>query len=252
VILVLANHRDLGARRLVEQWRPHDARLMTLADLSRPGWRHYLGDPGELGPPHAEIAVASGELVPVASIRGVVTRIPWVVTEDLPHVVEGDRPYVAAEINAFLTAWLTRLPCPVVNRPSPSSLMGAPHAAEGWIAIAARAGLRLPWTRRAIGATVEPAWPPEAVTVAVLGDRWFGDVAPVLAAQACRLATTAGVELLAVTFSHAGADATFLGAHLWPDVLLPELAQALLERFVPAVASADADLAGPAAREARA
>ena len=55
MILVLANSRDLPARRLVETWRAHDARLLTLADLSRTGWRHYLG---EVGP---EIAVACGE-----------------------------------------------------------------------------------------------------------------------------------------------------------------------------------------------
>ena len=44
MILVLANSRDLPARRLVETWRAHDARLLTLADLSRAGWRHYLGE----------------------------------------------------------------------------------------------------------------------------------------------------------------------------------------------------------------
>jgi hypothetical protein len=230
MILVLANSRDLQARRLVEAWRAHDARLLTLADLSRTGWRHYLG---EVGP---EIAVASGELIPAASIDGVITRIPWVAPEDLLHVVYGDRDYVAAEISAFLIAWLTQLTCPVINRPATNSLMGAPHAAEGWVAIAARAGLRLPWTRRVFPAPPEPAWPPEAITVSILGDRCFGDVDPALADQACRLAAAANVELLAVTFSHAAADATFLGAHLWPDVSLPELASALLARFVPAAA----------------
>jgi hypothetical protein len=230
MILVLANRGDLAARRLVEAWRAHDARLVTLPDLSRPGWRHYLGDSGP------EIAVASGELVPVASIQGVLTRIAWITPEDLPHVVEGDRPYVAAEISAFLIAWLSQLRCPVINRPATNSLMGAPHAAEGWVAIAARVGLVPPWTSRAFPAPPEAAWPAEAVTVSVLGDRCFGAVDPALADQACRLAAAAGVELLAVTFSHPAADATFLGAHLWPDVSLPELAVALLARFVPAAA----------------
>ena len=159
-----------------------------------------------------------------------------VAPEDLLHVVDGDRDYVAAEISAFLIAWLTQLTCPVINRPATNSLMGAPHAAEGWVAIAARAGLRLPWTRRMFPAPPEPAWPLEAITVSVLGDRCFGDVDPALADQACRLAAAANVELLAVTFSHAAADATFLGAHLWSDVSLPELASALLARFVPAAA----------------
>jgi len=153
MILVLANNRDLPARRLVETWRAHDARLLTLADLSRAGWRHYLG---EVGP---EIAIACGELIPAASINGVITRIPWVTPEDLLHVVDGDRHYVAAEISAFLLAWLSQLTCPVINRPTTNGLMGAPHAAEGWMAIAARAGLRLPWTRRVFPAPPEPARP---------------------------------------------------------------------------------------------
>ena len=230
MILVLANSRDLPARRLVDEWRAHDARLVTLADLSRTGWRHYIGD---IGP---EVAVASGELIPASSINGVVTRIPWVAPEDLLHVIDGDRHYVAAEISAFLIAWLTHLTCPVINRPATNSLMGAPHAAEGWMAIAARVGLRLPWTRRVFPAPPEAAWPPEVITVSVLGDRCFGDVDPALADQACRLAAAANVELLAVTFSHAAADATFLGAHPWPDLSLPELAAALLARFVPSAA----------------
>ncbi len=65
----------------------------------------------------------------------------------------------------------------------------------------------------------------------MLGDRCFGDVDPALAEQACRFAAAARVELLAVVFSHAGADATFLAAHVWPDISSPELADALLARF---------------------
>ena len=237
MILVLASSRDLPARRLVETWRAHDARLLTLADLSRAGWRHYLGEVGH------EFAIAGGELIPAASINGVITRIPWVTPEDLLHVVDGDRHYVAAEISAFLLAWLSQLTCPVINRPTTNGLMGAPHAAEGWMAIAARAGLRLPWTRRVFPAPPEPAWPPEAITVSVLGDRCFGNVDPALADQACRLAAAANVELLAVTFSQAAAGATFLGAQLWPDVSLPELAAALLARCVPAAGRGAANVA---------
>ena len=81
----------------------------------------------------------------------------------------------------------------------------------------------------------------------VLGDRCFGNVDPALADQACRLAAAANVELLAVTFSHAAAGATFLGAQLWPDVSLPELAAALLARFVRAAGRAAANVAEAAA-----
>lgn len=227
MILILASSRDLPARALVESWRAHDARLVTPTDLSRPGWRHHLGEPGP------QIAVASGERIPGSAIRGVVTRLPGILPEELPHVAEQDREYVAAEMNAFLIAWLTQLSCPVINRPTTRSLMGASHGAEGWLALAARAGLRLPWTRRAYPSSTEDAWPRDAFTVSVLGDRCFGAADPALAEQACRLAAAADVELLAVMFSHAGADATFLGAHPWADVSHPELAAALLARLAP-------------------
>jgi hypothetical protein len=69
--------------------------------------------------------------------------------------------------------------------------------------------------------------------VSVLGDRCFGAADPALGEQACRLAAAASVELLAVMFSHAGADATFLCAHPWADVSHPALAAALLARFAP-------------------
>ncbi len=174
--------------------------------------------------------MASGESIPTGAIHGVVNRIPGITAEDLLHVAEPDREYVAAEMGAFLLAWLTRLPCPVVNRPAANALMGAAHAPEGWAALAARAGLRLPWTRQSYPRPVA-AWPAEAALVSVLGERTFGDVAPALAEQACRLAARAGVELLAVAFDGAGPDAAFVGAHLWPDVSQPDLAEALLKRF---------------------
>jgi hypothetical protein len=226
MILVLAGRADSPARRLVERWRAHAARLLTPSDLSHTGWCQRIGDAGD------ESAVVSRARIDASAIRGVITRIAGVGAADLPHVAETDREYVACEMNAFLLGWLARLPCPVFNRPVANGLMGAPHAVEGWVALAARAGLALPWTRRAYPRPPESAWPADAVTVSVLGARSFGDVEPALARQACRLAEVAQVELLAVGFAHAGADATFLGAHAWPDVSHPALADALLERIL--------------------
>jgi hypothetical protein len=224
VIAVLAGPRDLPARRFVQRWRAQGARLITLADLSHAGWCHHVGDSGP------ERAVSSLESIPTGALHGVLNRIPGIAAADLPHVAEPDREYVAAEMGAFLLAWLTRLPCPVVNQPAPNALMGGAHAPEGWAALAAREGLRLSWTRQSYPRPVAP-WPAEAALVTVLGKRTFGDVAPALAEQARRLAARAGVELLAVGFDDTGPDAAFVGAHLWPDVSQPDLAEALLKRF---------------------
>jgi hypothetical protein len=42
-----------------------------------------------------------------------------------------------------------------------------------------------------------------------------------------RLAAAAGVDLLAVQFDGCGAGARFAGAHLWPDISQPEIADAV-------------------------
>jgi len=226
VILIFANKKDSPALRLLEAWRAHDARLFTPADLSRPGWNHRIDDEG------GETAVVAGERVAVEAIRGVLTRLPAAWLDDLAHVVPEDREYVGAEMTAFLASWLTCLPCPVLNRPSAMNLMGPSHSPERWMAAAAAAGMKLPWASRRFPAPMpEPLPPPSAVTVSVLGGRCFGELHPSLAAQACRLAEIARAELLAVVFDGREEGATFLGAHLWPDVSAPELADALLARF---------------------
>jgi len=218
VLIVLASERDAAARRLVERWASHGARLMTVRDLSAPGWR-YGGSNGR-----EDCAVIGGEIIPRDAITGVVTRIAWVQPTDLPHIVEDDREYIAAEYVAFLTAWLDGLPCPVMNKPSPACLLGPTLTRERWLARAARAGLTLVSRQRWVP---EPSDPLPQAAVSVVGERWFGDVAPELGAQAVRLAREAGVELLTALFSAADREAAFVGAELMTDVT-PDIADALL------------------------
>ena len=47
MILLVADEHDPQARWLAEQWVPHDARLLTPADLSRPGWSFRPGNSSE-------------------------------------------------------------------------------------------------------------------------------------------------------------------------------------------------------------
>ena len=43
MILLVADEHDTQARWLAELWEHHDARLLTPADLSRPGWSFRPG-----------------------------------------------------------------------------------------------------------------------------------------------------------------------------------------------------------------
>ncbi len=94
------------------------AGLLEREDLCTAGWRYRVGDPG-----HGTMVVA-GRRVSIRRLRAVVTRRPAVAAEELQHIDPSDRDYLAAEVNAFLVAWLSALPRPVLNRPTPTSLDG--------------------------------------------------------------------------------------------------------------------------------
>lgn len=216
MLVLFASPRDPTARALAERWARHDAAVLTSRDLSRPGWRH---DPDR---PEAGRAVIAGRGVEAGAIAGVLVRWPAVFEQELAHIEPSDRCYVAAEMTAFLRSWLTRLPCPVVNRPTATSLIGPSWRPEQWVHAAARLGIPARPVRRRVvpagagtGPAVEAA--PHA-TVTVAGDRCFGDVHPALASHARRLAAAAGVTLLAVHFGGGDRDAPLLSADLLPDL----------------------------------
>jgi hypothetical protein len=241
MLLVLASLYDRAARALVERWREYDARLVTCRDLSRAGWRF---DPEDA---RAALVSVGGESVHASEIRGVLTRLPSVTPYELPHIVAEDREYVAAEMTAFLTAWLSSASFPVVNRPTPVCLMGPNWRAEQWTHAALRAGARVRSTTRLLSLRApRPAPSREAseedarvgrlnddasVTLTVACGRCFGTTDEALEAQALRLAELAGVELLEVRFG-VGRESAFVGAYLAPDVSHPDVADALLERFL--------------------
>jgi hypothetical protein len=208
VLVVLASRVDGPAAALVDRW-PGAAVLLVPADLSRPGWRF---DPDDLARSTAALA---GRTVPCAGITGVLTLLPRVFAQELVHVVADDRRYVAAEMTAFLLAWLTALPCPVINRPHPGCLCGPAWTPDRWRHEAARRGLR-------VGAATAPPAPARSVTV--VGPACLGEPEGELASAALRLASAAGADLLTVQFDPAGA---FLAASPRPDVGHPGFVPAL-------------------------
>src|SRR5438132_1186618 len=125
MLLVLGSALDDQPRRLVERWvhAGRNVALVTPADLSRPGWRLRRGRPSETRAAVGDRVVCGGE------VDAVVSALPWVGSYDLPHVVEDDRDYVAQEMGSFLLAWLQELDCPVVDRPTPTSLAGCGRSA---------------------------------------------------------------------------------------------------------------------------
>jgi hypothetical protein len=227
--LVLAGCHDAAARALVERWGPVRAALVTPADLSRPGWVHSVGRGGD-----GAAAVVAECVLAADELDGVVVRIAAVPAAELGHVRAEDRAYAAAEMTAFLLAWLDACPCPVVNRPTPGCLNGPPWREAQWAHAASAVGLPVAAAGRdGAGEEGAPTGRDGAgeVVVTVVGERCLGGAHPRRVDQARRLAARAGVDLLAVRFGGAGPDAPFLGAHVWPDVANPAVADALDARL---------------------
>ncbi|HEX5270507.1 MAG TPA: hypothetical protein VFW33_08485 [Gemmataceae bacterium] len=222
--LVLAGCYDAAARALVERWGPARTALVTPADLSRPGWAHSVGPGGADG-----AAVVGGRVLAVDELDGVVVRIAAVPAGELGHVRAEDRAYAAAEMTAFLLAWLDACPGPVVNRPTPGCLNGPPWREAQWAHAAGAVDLPVAAGRDGVGEEGAPTAGDGAgeVVTTVIGEQCLGGAHPRRADQARRLAARAGVDLLAVRFGGAGPDAPFLGAGVWPDVADPAVADAL-------------------------
>jgi hypothetical protein len=211
VVLVTASRRDAAATALAAR-DGAVVRLVTPDDLSQEGWRFRLSDPA------GGMASVGGSALSAADIAGVVTRLPAVTAHDLPHIADDDRDYVAVEMNAFLLAWLTSLPCPVVNRPTPRCLAGPHWRQEQWVLAAERLGIPArPLVRRTNEESPTPvAAPPHVVTV--VGREHFGAEHEELAERAHALADAAGADLLSVGFDGPRRDARFVNASLWLDL----------------------------------
>lgn len=228
MLLVLASGYDETARALVQRWSSHGAALLTPDSLCMKGWCY------DDAWPEGSRAVVDGVSFKAEQLRGVLVRLPSVPGDELVQLRPGERAYVAAEMTAFLLAWLSRLPCPVFNRPTAACLAGPGWGTEQWLHAAARAGLStVPLRRgtRETGAALPPMdGAPAPTRVTVVGQQCLGAASPTQAHQALCLARVAGVELLSVHFAGTPRAPIVAGASLWPE-LDGNLAEALLERM---------------------
>lgn len=225
MIVVVGSRFDAAACEVVERWPGGKARLLTIEDLTMAGWQ--WSDDGQT----RFTAVVSGSVVDVESIRGVLTRRPAVLPQELTTIAHADRGYVAAEITAFLTVWLSTLTCPVLNRPRDGCLSGPNWTVEQWLRTAASLGIAVRPCRRVV---------PEVATspaqegacdmldrVVVVGPNVFGEVCDARADEARRLARAAGVHLLEARFC----GPELITATCWPDLASPDKVEAVDRYF---------------------
>lgn len=223
MLLILAHGHDLSARALAARWGSR-ALLLTVAELHRSRWCLEMAVDGRV---ETRLATTGGAPIPVT---GVVNRLGWITRTDLARVHPADREYAAAELTAFLLAWLDACPAPVLNPPSSRSLNGPAWSPQQWAGVAASAALRADVAGRRFGLATTPAVVPEradGVHAHVAGDVCVGAVHPALGARLCALAKLAGTPLLTATVSGPGPRARVRDISAWPDVGHPEVADAI-------------------------
>lgn len=225
MLIVLANRQDGAALSLATRWQSHDVHVVTPEGLSVEGWRYEVSSPAN------SRAVIANRPVAADEITGVLTRLPCVSDQDLPHFMPADRSYAASEMTAFLLAWLSGLSCPMLNRPVPGCICGPTWRTEQWVRFAAHLGIPVaPVHRKAPEAAAPPSESP-LTEVVVVGNQCIGEVDPVLADRARVLAKAAGVGLLLVYFTGPDPDNKFVNASLWPDLWQPAITDAILDYF---------------------
>jgi hypothetical protein len=212
VIAVLASRLDPESRSVVDAWASAGAALLSAEDLVSPGWTFSVGDP------RSGTAVVDGRRISTADISAVLTRRPSVLPEELGRIHPADRAYVAAETNAFLVAWLSALPCTVVNRPTTTSLCGPAWDKLHWQCAAARIGV--PWS--------DADDTSDAHEVVVCGERCVFARDAREGAMATALSRAAGTDLLGVRFQREGIS----GVTVAPSLADAEVRACLLEHLL--------------------
>ncbi|HJY78834.1 MAG TPA: hypothetical protein VKE95_19485 [Burkholderiales bacterium] len=198
-LLLFARDSD-PALELLRAQAPGYVRQVALADLSRPGWRYAAGKPDDAR------AVSQGQVIEAGDIGAVLCRIGGVAPAELVEIRPVDRAYAAAEINAFLLAWLAQFRGPRFNAPTPWSLCGPAWHEARWTQLAARAGLPLAPNGNAA----------HSVQATVIAGQVFCDASPELARHAARLARACELAMLGVRFEQHGGAWRFAQADSCP------------------------------------
>jgi hypothetical protein len=188
---------------------------MTPADLSMAGWRYEPSRPNE------SVCVVDGRPIRAADIRAVLVRIASVTAQDVPVIASEDREYVAAEMTAFLAAWLHALGV-AVNPVWPTCLAGRPWRPEQWTLQAASLGIGVEPLDRPMTRAHAPTH-----VVTVVGGSCFDAVDEVQEIDSLRIASAAGVRLVRLLY----ADRAFVGADYWSDLDDHRVAAAMAEEL---------------------
>jgi len=192
-LLLLARAEDSSVRAL-ERRGSHRVVRASIADLTCAGWQYLAGLP------ERATAYADGHVIPADQIAAVLCRIPAVTPNDLAGIHVDDRAYAAAEITAFLRAWLVQFRGVRCNEPTWMSLAGPGWHPLQWTWLVSNLGVPVMTGSQAAAARPER----ETAMAIVVGGDVTGVSDRTLIEYSLRIARAVQSRLLAVRFVHDG------------------------------------------------
>jgi hypothetical protein len=148
-------------------------------------------------------------------LKAILVRRLAVYPQELGHVHEDDRAYVASEMTALLAWWLHMVPVPVLNRPDRAALCGPGWRPEQWRVCAGRLGFPVVRLSRETESNRPVAFPDVTTELVLVGKLLVGEAQPLMAECLAALASAAKAPLLYGAFDANGALIT---AHTLPPL----------------------------------
>jgi hypothetical protein len=225
LIVVFASELDETAQDAIVKWPEQKIVLLTPADFFCRGWRATTGGVDDW------LLVVGGERYSIRSITGIVTLVPRIFARELFDVQPDERSYAAAEATAFALFFLSKVPCPVVNRPTPECLTGPNWRPEQWMRACFHAGIRTNKRKRTNRSLPRESAAADSTSVVVLAGKCLEDTSEGCLPAVLKLAQLAHVTFLRVYFTQESGQSFFYRAEVVPDLSKAEIRNGLSEHF---------------------
>lgn len=227
MILVFASQFDEIAQQTVARWPKSNAALLTVNDVCTKGW--YIDHDNF----NKSVIVIDNKSLSVKNVSGIITVKSYIFDYELLKIEKPDRPYVVAEISAFLYYLFSSLKVPQINPPTSYNLTGPSWRYEEWYRAAQYVRLPVkPYQRRTSGDENPPTdGIPIIKTIALLGKHIVRNDLNAFASEVCELAVLAGVQFLEITFVEENNQIFFNGVTCIPNLADPMIVGALHEYF---------------------
>ena len=225
--LVFCEDRDAPARWLCKALRHRGFAPLLLicsSDLG-PGlcWSHRLG----VEPATAQLTLSKKKIVASSEVQGVINRLfrlpSWYPRNG---VSSQDWQYGRDELAAFLLSWLSCLPGPMLNRPTPQGLSGRERHPAEWFALASQAGLSITRLLHSTGRGIDLKILPKElrtapqVSVLVIGTDVIGAPEPYLVEPLQQMGAVSDTAIIGVNliYSTTSRRWLFFSATTRPDL----------------------------------